>query len=141
MLAEVAASLTGWLGGPFGRMGPNRFGALSCLTMTTLGLARMSILAPEWGVQRVSPSVCTESTAWAKDTATTKKSYTLPLQVAAAGTLMTPPMSLSHPAAASSAGVQFQSLPMHHGPLLHLRTPAMPCSRSRLHLAPMPTLE
>jgi hypothetical protein len=54
---------------------------------------------------------------------------------------MTPPTSLSHPVAASSAGVQFQSPPMNHGPLMALSTPAMLWRRSRLHLAPMPTVE
>ena len=100
-------------------------------------------LAGECGVNPASPILCVLWTWSEMPAATTKKSYTLSLHVGALGARMTPPTFWSHPVAARSAGVQFQSPPRIHGPTSPESVNAMESKRSRLHLAcipPLPTM-
>ena len=110
-------------------------GDLICLAHTALGIPLKYSRTGECGQSPVSATTCTLCTASAMSAETTKKSLTLPLQVAALGAQMTAPTLVSQLVALSSSGVQFQSAPIIHGPRMVLSVKATVSSRSRLSLA------
>ena len=110
-------------------------GIFICRTQVALGMPLKYIRTGKCGVKPASATTCTPCTASAISADTTKKSLTLPLQVAALGAQMTPPTFRSQFVALSSSGVQFQSPPKIHGPLSVLRVKATDSRVLRFSLA------